>query len=301
LQTVAIIGISAMRAAGDTRTPMWLSAGASLSYIPLTFALVFPLGLGLLGAAYAQIAVNLVFLAVTLALLWRGRAGLRVAGGRWRLHPATMRALASISLPSVGETALFSVGLLALSGLVFRLGTDAFAADKIVGQLEMLSFLPCVGFAAAAATLVGQSLGMGDPERARRAGWAATKMAASWTTLVGLVFAVFPAFCLGLFTSSGAVVGAGIGALIVIGLAQPVQAVIFTLGGALRGAGDTRYTLLVTTVNWFVVRFPLAVILAFPVGLGLVGVWLAIVVDMGVRAALFAHRFHSGRWQRLRY
>jgi len=89
--------------------------------------------------------------------------------------------------------------------------------------------------------------------------------------------------------------------MVIIGVAQPAQAVIFTIGGALRGAGDTRFTLTATIINWFVVRFPLAVLLAFPLGLGLAGIWVAITVDYVVRAGLMAFRFRGGRWQRLVY
>ena len=67
-------------------------------------------------------------------------------------------------------------------------------------------------------------------------------------------------------------------------------------GGALRGSGDTRFTLATTIVNWFVVRLPLAVLFAFPLGLGLAGIWLAVLVDYCVRAVILAMRFRSGRW-----
>ena len=74
------------------------------------------------------------------------------------------------------------------------------------------------------------------------------------------------------------------------------RSVNFTMGGALRGSGDTRFTLVTTIVNWFVVRLPLAVLFAFPLGLGLAGIWLAILVDYSVRAVILALRFRSGRW-----
>lgn len=295
--TVGILGVNAMRAAGDTRTPMWLSLGGSAAAIPLTYVLVFPAGIGIMGAAYSQIIVTAAFAAGTLALLWRGRAGLRLAGGSWRLTRATTRSLMSVSLPAMGESLLFSVGILALGGIVFRLGTEAYAAHQIVSQLEVVSFLPCIGFSAAAAALVGQSLGMRDPRRATRVGWAATQMAALWTSLIGLAFVLLPAFFLGLFTSSPEVVIVGVGALVIVGFAQPAQAVIFTIGGALRGAGDTRYTLGITIFNWFAVRLPLAIALGLFTPLGLTGVWLAVAIDYAVRAALMARRFAGGRWQ----
>jgi len=300
-QTISIIGMAAVRAAGDTRTPMVFSAAFSLLNVPLTYILMNSAGLGVLGAAIGLVLSMVLFALATVVILWRGHAGLTIAGGAWRISGERLRALLSISLPSAAESLLFSVGILALSGLVFRLGTEAYAAHQIVNQLESLSFLPCIGFAAAASALVGQSLGMERPSRAMQVGWAAARMAALWTTVAGLLLVLFPRTFLGIFTSDPGVVVAGVGSMVIIGVAQPAQAVIFTIGGALRGAGDTRFTLTATIINWFVVRFPLAVLLAFPLGLGLAGIWVAITVDYVVRAGLMAFRFRGGRWQRLVY
>jgi putative MATE family efflux protein len=296
--TISIIGVSAMRAAGDTRTPMWLSFLGSALTVPATYLLVTVAGLGIMGAAYAQIAVNVVFCAATVGLLWRGIAGVRVGGGPWRLQPETLRTVGSVSGYAAGESFLFSIGIIALGFLAFRLGTEAYAAHQLVSQLEAFSFLPCFGFSSAAAALVGQSLGMRDPQRAMRSGWAATRQALIWTTAAGAILALFPATFIGIFTTDQAVIAAGVGALIVIGIAQPAQAVNFTMGGALRGSGDTRFTLTTTIVNWFIVRLPLAVLFAFPLGLGLAGIWLAILVDYGVRAVILSLRFRSGKWSR---
>jgi Na+-driven multidrug efflux pump len=125
-------------------------------------------------------------------------------------------------------------------------------------------------------------------------------MAFLWATLAGVVFMVVPRFLLGIFTNDQRVVDAGVGAMAIIGIGQPAQAAIFTLGGALRGAGDTRFPLVATIVNWLVVRLPLAYVLAFPLGLGLTGVWAAIAADYFVRAGLLAWRFNSGAWQSVR-
>ncbi len=242
-QTISIIGMAAIRAAGDTRTPMIFSAVFSLLNVPLTYLLMNAAGLGVVGAAIGLVVTLVLFAGATVALLWRGHAGLTIAGGPWALSTDRLRTLLAISLPSAAESLLFSVGILALSGLVFRLGTEAFAAHQIITQLESLSFLPCIGFAAAASALVGQSLGMDRPGRAMHVGWAAARMAALWTTAAGVLLAVFPGAFIGIFTSDPGVVVAGTGSMVIVGLAQPAQAVIFTIGGALRGAGDTRYTL----------------------------------------------------------
>ncbi|HEV2009801.1 MAG TPA: MATE family efflux transporter [Candidatus Limnocylindria bacterium] len=136
--------------------------------------------------------------------------------------------------------------------------------------------------------MAGAMTGMRDSQRAMRFGWAATRMAIIWTSAAGAVLALYPRTFIGIFTNDQSIITAGVGALIVIGLAQLAQAVNFTLGGALRGSGETRFTLVTTVVNWFVVRLPLAVLFAFPLGLGLAGIWLAILVDYCVRAVILS-------------
>jgi len=298
--TVWLIGTSAMRAAGDTRTPMYLTGAAVVFSVGLAYLFIDVLRIGPMGSAYAQSITWVIGLVATLLLLWRGTAGLSIAGGVWRLQMTTIRRIFEISLPSAAESAVFSFGILALSFLVFRLGTEQVAAHQIVGQIETFSFFPCIGFSIAASALVGQALGMRDPKRAKDAGWAATGMALIWATTAGLLFVAVPAFLLGLFTNADAVVVAGAGALAVVGLGQPAQAAIFALGGALRGAGDTRYPLIVSLVNWFLVRLPLAYVLAFPLGFGLIGIWAGVTADYFVRAVLLALRFRSGAWARVR-
>lgn len=298
--TVGLIGTSAMRAAGDTRTPMFLAVASVVVAVALAYLFINVLDMGPMGSAYASAITWILNVIVVVLLLMRGVAGLSITGGPWRLSRATMRVLFDISLPSAAESATFSFGILALSGLVFRLGTEEVAAHQIIGQIETFSFFPCIGFATAASALVGQALGMRDAERARRAGWAAASMALVWGVAAGVAFVVLPGLLLGIFTISSAVVAAGVGALVVVGIGQPAQALIFALGGALRGAGDTRYPLIVSFVNWFVVRLPLAYLFCFVFGLGLTGIWLGVTVDYFVRAALMAVRFRGDAWERVR-
>ena len=299
-QTVWFIGVSAVRAAGDSRTPMWLAVASAALSVPLAYLFIDVVRVGPIGAAYAVVLDGAVICALVIAVLWRGSADLRLGDGSWRLDRATVRSIFAISLPSAAESAMFSFGILALSGFAFRLGTAPGAAHQIVNQVESLSFLPCIAFSGAASALVGQALGMGDPQRATRSGWVAVRMAVLWSTTAGIAFMVVPQLLLGVFTNDERVVQAGVGALAIVGIAQPAQALIFTLGGALRGAGDTRFPLIATVVNWFVVRLPLAYVLAFPLGLGLAGVWAGIAADYFVRAGLLAWRFNSGAWQRVR-
>ena len=188
-----------------------------------------------------------------------------------------------------------------LGFLALRLGTETYAAHNIVGQVESVSFLPCIGFATAASVMVGQSLGMSDVARAERSGWAAAQTAAIWTSLAGLGMIVFAEPAMRLFSSDDAVIAAGVGAMRVIGFGQPAQAINFVMGGALRGAGDTRFTMLVSVFDWFVVRLPLALLFGFALNLGLVGLWLALVIDYFIRGSILIWRFRSRAWSRRKY
>jgi putative MATE family efflux protein len=289
-----------MRAAGDTRTPMWLTSAGVVLSVALAYIFIDVLGIGPMGSAWAQAITWFLGMTAMFVILWRGVAGLSIAGGPWHLTMTTIRRIFSISLPSAGESATFSFGILALSGLVFRLGTDQVAAHQIVGQIETFSFFPCIGFSSAASALVGQALGMNDVRRATRAGWSAAGMAVVWSIIAGSAFVLFLAFLIGIFTNSPEVVVAGLGALAVIGIAQPAQGAIFTLGGALRGAGDTRFPLVSILTGLFVFRLGGALLVSRVFGGSVVAVWCCLLMDYTAKASLLSARFASGRWKDMR-
>ncbi len=299
LATLLVISSAALRAVGDTRMPFTIAAVTSAVSVPVGYALIGPLGL--IGISISWILANSLGLAWTLVLLLRGRGGMRLAGGSWRPDIARIRTLLGISLPAAGDQAAITLGVTFLGAVVLRLGTKAYAAHQVVGQVESISFLPCIGFATAASVLVGQSLGMDDVARADRAAWAAAQTAVVWTSLVGAAMFVFAEPAMRAFTTDPAVISAGVGALQVVGLGQPAQAINFVMGGALRGAGDTRFMMLASIGNWFVFRLPTAVLLAFALGMGLAGIWLAIVLDYFLRSAILIWRFRSRAWARWRY
>ena len=299
ITTLLVVALAALRAVGDTRSPFFITAVTAAISVPIGYMLLGEIGLP--GIAIGWLLANATGLAWTIALLLRGRGGMRLGSGSWRLDSARVRTLLGISLPASGDQTAITLGVALLGFFALRLGTEPYAAHNVVAQVESISFLPCIGFATAASVLVGQSLGMGDILRANRAAWASAQTALVWTSLAGLAMALLAEPAMRLFSSDAAVVGAGTGALRVIGLGQPAQAINFVMGGALRGAGDTRFMMFLSIGNWFVVRLPVAVVLAFVVGLGLTGLWIGVFVDYFVRSAILIWRFRSRAWARLKY
>ena len=297
--TLLVIALAILRAGGDTRSPFLITAVSAAVSVPLGYVLLGVFGLP--GVALGWIVANGTALVWTLVLLVRGGIGFRLTDGPWRIERARLARLLDISLPSAGDQIAITLGVWLLGFLALRLGTETYAAHNVVGQVESVSFLPCIGFSTAASVMVGQSLGMTDPDRAERSGWAAAQTAAIWTSLAGLGMIVFADPAMRAFTSDGTVVAAGVGAMRVIGFGQPAQAINFVMGGALRGAGDTRFTMVVSAFDWFIVRLPLALLFGFALGLGLTGLWLALVIDYFIRGSILIWRFRSRAWARRRY
>jgi Na+-driven multidrug efflux pump len=158
--------------------------------------------------------------------------------------------------------------------------------------------MPGFGFAVAATTLVGQGLGAHDPKRTRADGRLAQWMAVAIMSGMGVIFFLFPAQIIGIFISDPTVIQLGIWPLRLVAFSQPMLATMMVLGGALRGAGDTRTTLAITAGGLWLIRVPLAVLLV--PRFGLMGAWIAMSVDLNVRGTLNWLRFRGDHWTRLK-
>jgi putative MATE family efflux protein len=250
-----------------------------------------------IGTSLGQISGGLI----VLVMFARGRAGLRV---EWRRLFAAewgrIRRILNVGLPAGAEQLMLQLALINMAAIVTRLGTEAFAAHIVTLRLTALSYLPGFGFSVAATTLVGQELGARRPDRARASVIAALTMSVGVMSLAAILIFVFDAAILGFFTSDPLVVAAGVPTMQLAAAAQPVIATAFVFGGALRGAGDTRATMIVTVFSVWGLRLVLAYLLAFTFNLGLIGVWLAFNVDWLNRAVLYWLRFRAGKWQLVR-
>jgi putative MATE family efflux protein len=195
------------------------------------------------------------------------------------------------------EQGLLSTGMLLYGVLVIRLGTKVYAAQRITFQMISLSFMPGIGFATAATTLVGQSLGAQNPDRAQRAAWRATFSALTWMSMMGFLVALFGRPLMRLFSDDPEIVQMGADALKVIALTQPPQAIAQVLAGALRGAGDTRFPMWTTTAGIWLIRLPLAYLFGPVMRLSLAVIYMSNIVDSIVRAIMVYVRFQRGRWK----
>ena len=302
---VGLVIASGLRGAGDVRTPLWIGALVNVLNVILNYGLVFGAfgmpELGLEGSALGSGIALTAGTAVISFLWWRNT--LVIPRHAWLDGFDTERArrILRIGLPTAIEQTIWQMGLILFLRLIAGYGTEAVSAYLIGVRILSFSFVPGIGFSTAASTLVGQYLGADRPDEAARFGWRSNLGAMIVMGCVGLLIIVNARFLAGQFGAAGqATVDLTVSFIYILGAVQPLMAVEFALGGALRGAGDTRFPLVAILTGLFVFRLGSAFTLQTFFTPSVVDIWLCLVSDYAVKALMLAWRFGSGRWQRVR-
>ncbi len=298
------VGNAALRGSGDTKTPMQVMAVVNVVNIIVAYVLINGLGpfpaLGVVGSALGAAIGRSAGAIIVLLLLLRGKAHLHITAQELHIDVPQLKRIINVGLPAGVELLIMRVGMTVFAATVASLGTIAYAAHQVVMTSESLSFQPGFGFGVAASTLMGQGLGAKNPRRAERSALTALRLAMIVMSVMGVLFFLFPRQFMTIFTNDEQVIAMGIMPLRLIALAQPFLAMTMVLSGALRGAGDTRGPLLVTTLGIWCIRLPLAFVLVRMTSLGLVAAWITMIVDQLVRSTFFLIRFRSGRWKNVK-
>jgi MATE family multidrug resistance protein len=302
---IASAANAAMRGAGDTRRPMFVMLvvnGANILGSLLLLNGVPRLGIpaiGVLGSATGA-ATGWVFGA--LFALWLLRRehprAPRLAASDLRPHLETIGRVLRVGLPSAIEMTIFQIGVVTFLRSVVGLGPTAYAANVAINSVESIGTLPALGFGVAATALVGQALGANDAELATRSAWETLRPCLAIVITLGLLALVVPQLLLGLFVADPTVTRVGAFAMRLSCLTMPASAISMVFNGALRGAGDTKYPVIVRATGTWGVRLPVAALL-IPM-LALPGGRLVMALDFTTQAVLSCRRFQSGKWRRAR-
>lgn len=294
-----------MRGSGDTRTPMRITAVMNVWNVVAAAALVFGPGplpaLGIAGAGLATASARLLGGVLAFITLLQGRTLLQVRPRQLsRFDGRTVRTMVRLSLPTAGEAAIRQAGSLLFMRIVASLGDVALAAHQIAVNIESLSFMPGVGMSAAGTTLVGQSLGAGKSDLAEKSVTRVVAFAVAIMGMVGVVFALFGPAIASLFGSTPEVVAAAGAAIRIGALEQVPLAVMMSMSGCLRGAGDMKSPMYATTAGVLLFRVPIVYLFAIVFGWGLNGVWLGTALDFTGRMIVLYLLFRRGAWKKMR-
>ena len=200
-----------------------------------------------------------------------------------------------VGLPAALEQIIFQIGITAFLILVAYYGTEAYAAYGIGVQILSFSFVIGFGFSIAGATLVGQHLGAKNTDQAKRAGWGAMRLSIISMTFFGIIITVFAEPLARFMIDNDEVVRLTVIFIWLLGSMQPLMAIEFSLGGALRGAGDTKTPLAITLTCLLFIRVFLAVIF-FLLDARIEVIFSTLVADYVVKGYLYVARFRSDKW-----
>ena len=290
------------RGAGDAAIALRVLIIANGLNIVLDPMFIFGIGFfpewGVTGAAVATVIGRSVGVAYAVwALFGRSNGRLYVKAEHWAFDPKLLWSLLSISGTAIVQ---FLIGTLTWSGLiriVAAFGTVAVAGYQIGLRVIIFVILPAVGLANAAATLVGQNLGAGKPERAEQSVWLASGLNAILLGFAGLFFVLFPDVVVSIFTTDPEVGSYARNCLQIVGYGYAFYGLGMVMESAFNGAGDTWTPTYLNLIVFWMFEIPLAYLLANYYGLGPKGVFWAITLAFSLLAVSAALLFKRGKWK----
>ena len=298
-----IISNGIFRASGEVKKPMLTMLVFCIINIILDFALVFGFGplpaLGYPGIGYATAVSATVSMVVNCIFFTSGRWR-KLLGKGWGLQVRTLLLIARLGWPAGLLQVAWNAGSIILYHILAQLGSGSIIALASITnglRIEAIIFMPAFAMNMAASVLVGQNLGAGNPRRAAQLGWKLALTAMIALSLISCIIFIFAEFFASLLASDMSVLAETARYLRVNMFSEPFMALSLVLGGALQGAGDTKGNMWVIIFCMWIIRLPLAYLMAIMLGFGAFGVWLAMVASMVAQGLLMAYRFQRGKWK----
>jgi len=295
---------AAFRGAGDaaiTLRTLWLANGLNILLGPV---FVFGLGpaprLGVTGAAVATTIGRGIGVLYQLWKLRKGAGRLRILRRHLRVDPDSLRTIVRISRSGMVQMLIGMTSWIGLVRILALFGSAALAGYTIAMRVVMFALLPSWGLGNAAATLVGQNLGAGSPERAEQAVWRAARYNLIFLGAVGAALVLFAPAVIRLFTQDAGIVAQGGPCLRIVAAGFGFYAYGMVVLQAFNGAGDTRTPTWVNLGCFWLGELPLAYLLCRATGLGTRGVYVAIALAFSASALVSILLFRRGTWKRVR-
>ena len=292
---------AAQRAVGNTKITMKVNVAAKVVSVLLNILLIegrfgFP-RMEVDGAALSTvIAAGVAFTLAVASILHRDSL-LRVSRrDNWRFEIPMLKSIGKLTSGGMFEQLALRFGFFAYARVVADLGTADFAAHMIAMQLMGLSFTFADGISAATTSLVGQNLGKNRPDLSIMYGKIGMRLAIACAAILS-AFCIFGRYHFAMiFTDDQYIVAVSAQLIFILACVMPLQTSQLVMGGSLRGAGDTRYVAITMLITVGFLRPFLGFVMAYPLGFGVIGAWVAIVFDQLARLVMLFTRFARGKW-----
>lgn len=296
-------GAALFRAMGNSRVSMLVSLVMNAVNIVLNALFIFLFHIPVAGVAIATLVSRVVAAILMLRLLGDARNPMRVRSPRgFRPDGAMLRRILHIGVPNGLENGLFELGRVLVVSIIATFGTTQIAANAVANTLDGLGTIPGKAVNLAMITVVGQCVGAGDCGQAKHYTKKLLKLSYLGTLAVNAGILLLMPLILKAYGNLSAETLSLTRTLVWIhdGLAILLWPMSFTLPNALRAAGDVRFPMVVSIASMVTFRIALSVVLGIGLGLGAVGVWLAMIADWCCRIVCFTLRYRGGKWMKMK-
>lgn len=282
---------SVLRASGDTKTPLIVNGFINILNVVLDFILIFGFGpipaLGVVGTAIGTVVSKMIGLIWLYLKVQQSEVGFSPSEF---FKPQNYNKMIMLVIPATLERLVMRVGQVVYFGLIVSLSTQTYAAHMIAGNIESFTYMPGLGMGVAVTTLVGNYVGRQDLEGAKEIIKRSVLISMMVMTSLGLLVGLFSPWISLLFTNDTGAIQRIVVALRIDMFIQPVLAIQLMMTSSLQAMGDTKSPLYSTLIGMWLLRVIGVYLLATTLGWDIVGVWIAILIDITLRAAFLVYK-----------
>ncbi len=292
------------RGAGNASIAMWVLVVSNLINMVLDPLLIFGWGpfpaMGVMGASVATTIGRGVGVSIQIYLLLRGTNIIKIAKRHLVLHVETIVNMLRVASTGTLQYIIASASWMFLMAIIAKSGTEAVSGYTIAIRIIIFTIMPAWGMANAAATLVGQNLGAGHPERAEASVWRTAHMNMLFMLVVSILYFIFARQIVSSFDPNPLVVESGVLALRIFSIGYVFFAYGMVISSAFNGAGDTVTPTIINFVCFWLIEIPLGWWLAVHFGYGLAGVCWAVFIAESFMAVVLIVLFKRGTWKKVK-
>lgn len=292
-------GAALFRSMGNSKITMITSIIMNVVNVVFNAILIYKFNMGVAGAAIASLISRLLGSIIMLYLLRNDNNEIYIDSYKHLgFKPDTIKKILTVGIPTGLENGMFQIGKIALQSLIATFGTAAIAANAIANNFASLEVIPGMAIGLATVTVVGQCIGANDYDMAKKYMLKLMKYAYIIMFFLNITILIFAKPLIGFYNLSTEVTDIAMQLLICHGLgAMIIWIPSFTLPNGLRAANDAKFTMTVSIFSMWVFRIGFGYLLGKFLGIGVLGVWIAMIIDWTFRSTMFLTRLFNGKWR----
>lgn len=292
---------SILRGLGDSRTGLRYLAYATVFNIIADPLFIFGFGpvpaMGIQGVALATVLAQVLSAVLIVRYMIRHTDLVSLEREVWRLDWQLSWQMFRMGIPAGMHSVVVSFGMIVLTSIINTFGPSTVAAFGVASRMDQFAFMPAMSIGLAVTALVGQNLGANRHDRVREVVRWSAQLAVAITGVITLIALLSPTLLIRIFTTDAGVLREGAQYLRIVAISYIPFALMFTITGVLRGAGDTTAPMVISVISLWLVRLPIAYVFSYWLGWGVNGAWLSITVSATLGYLLTHAYYLTGRWK----